>query len=478
MAGPSSLRSRIRIGVPDRVCLRAKLSLAAVLVGLAGAASAQDETDVTRPPSIDEELTREEARQKLQATQEELEVSRSRQEGLAADVVALARERAELNEALIEAGRRVQASEAKLSRTEAKLKDMSDQVAAVQSSITDRRRTIVKMLSAMQRIGRTPPPALVTPREDALAVVRSAMLLAKVFPELKHQADLLSEELDRLVALQERIRKERDRERQDAERLAAERSRLDSLLAAKKQRLQASQSELAALKTKADEQAEQVGSLGELVEKLDERIAKAEIAQYEAEVAAEQALRERHEREMLASDDENLVEVKPQTKKVAFASPGRMAPAVPFADTKGQLPLPAQGESLAKFGDQDELGGTRRGVSLATRPKARVTAPADSWVVYAGPFRSYGELLILNAGGGYHILLAGMNRIDVTVGQFVLAGEPIAEMGVASGEKDGSGSGDSNGAASRPALYVEFRKDGRPIDPDPWWAELSDKVQG
>ncbi|XSG81842.1 MAG: murein hydrolase activator EnvC family protein [Methyloligella sp. ZOD6] len=447
--------------------------MAVVLPLLPTAAPAQDETEGAAAPSIDEELTRDEAKEKLDATREELESSRERQEGLTQDVVALAKERAKLNEALIEAGRRVQASEAKLSRTEAKLKEMSDQVEAVQSSITDRKRTIVKMLSAMQRIGRTPPPALVTPREDALAVVRSAMLLAKVFPELKYQADLLSEELDRLVALEDGIRQERDREKADTERLAAERSQLDALLEQKKQRLQESQSELVSVKERTEEQAKEVNNLGELVEKLDEQIAKAEIAQYEAEVAAEQALRERQEQQMLGgTEDDNLVEVKPETKKVAFASPGRMKPAIPFAETKGELPLPAQGKYLAKFGDEDELGGTRKGASLATRPKARVTAPADSWVVYSGPFRSYGQLLILNAGGGYHILLAGMDRIDVTVGQFVLAGEPIAEMGVA------SGSDDKDRASSRPALYVEFRKDGQPIDPDPWWAEPSDKVQG
>ncbi|MGZ5862391.1 MAG: murein hydrolase activator EnvC family protein, partial [Methyloceanibacter sp.] len=103
---------------------------------------------------------------------------------------------------------------------------------------------------------------------------------------------------------------------------------------------------------------------------------------------------------------------------------------------------------------------------------ARITAPADGWVVYAGPFRSYGQLLIINAGGGYHILLAGMSRIDVSLGQFVLAGEPVAVMGAVAPTSQGGKD------TSRPVLYVEFRKDGRPIDPDPWWAVASEKVQG
>ena len=84
---------------------------------------------------------------------------------------------------------------------------------------------------------------------------------------------------------------------------------------------------------------------------------------------------------------------------------------------------------IRDFGAADGLGGTEKGLSIATRAGAQVTAPCDGWVVYAGPFRNYGQLLILNAGGGYHVLLAGMERISVDLGQFVLTGEPVAVMG-------------------------------------------------
>ena len=104
--------------------------------------------------------------------------------------------------AALRAGKSVQASEAKLSETEAKLAEFTEQVNVIQNSITERKEAIVKMLSAMQRIGRTPPPALVTRRDDALAVVRSAMLLANIFPELKYQADNLSHELEGLVTVE------------------------------------------------------------------------------------------------------------------------------------------------------------------------------------------------------------------------------------------------------------------------------------
>jgi septal ring factor EnvC (AmiA/AmiB activator) len=87
--------------------------------------------------------------------------------------------------------------------------------------------------------------------------------------------------------------------------------------------------------------------------------------------------------------------------------------------------------------------------------------------VFAGPFRSYGRLLIINGGGGYYLLLAGMDHMNVAVGQFVLAGEPVGQMGDVAAPSAALGVVETDG----PVLYVELRKDGGPIDPGPWWAK-------
>lgn len=417
-------------------------------------------------------MSREEAREKLNQTEQQLQSNRAKEQGLTQDLATLAVERAKLNNDLINSGKNVQASEAKLSETEAKLAELTDQVNLIKNSITERKETIVKMLSAMQRIGRTPPPALVTRRDDALAVVRSAMLLADVFPELKYQADNLSHELEGMVTLENGIREQRDAEKSERDRLATEQARLDRLLEEKRRALAQGEAELASIKQAVADQAQTVTDLSELIDRLDAQIAKVEVAQYDAEIAAEKALRAREQQQALATPaNESVVEIKPESTKVAFASPDRLKPAMPFEAAKGTLRLPAQGRRVKRFGDADASGGTVKGISLQTRPEARITAPADGWVVYAGEFRSYGQLLIINAGGGYHVLLAGMSRIDVSLGQFVLAGEPIAVMG----NSATPGQGDDR---LRPVLYVEFRKDGRPIDSDPWWAEASEKVQG
>ena len=102
---------------------------------------------------------------------------------------------------------------------------------------------------------------------------------------------------------------------------------------------------------------------------------------------------------------------------------------------------------------------------MEASPGAYVTAPADGWVLYAGPFRSYGQLLILNVGDDYHVVLAGMERIDVSQGQFVLAGEPVGAMG-----KVHLASVSAAAAANEnPTLYIEIRRNGKPVDPGPWW---------
>jgi septal ring factor EnvC (AmiA/AmiB activator) len=163
------------------------------------------------------------------------------------------------------------------------------------------------------------------------------------------------------------------------------------------------------------------------------------------------------------------VELSPGT---ALGSPGRIKPEIAFADAKGRLTMPAQGRQVLGFGEKTQYGGQSKGLVLETRQGAQVTSPCDGWIVYAGEFRSYGQLLIINAGGGYHVLLAGLSQIDVQPGQFVLGAEPVGTM---NGWTQQAQPAATNSA---PVLYIEFRKDGTPIDPDPWWVQGHQKVQG
>jgi septal ring factor EnvC (AmiA/AmiB activator) len=273
------------------------------------------------------------------------------------------------------------------------------------------------------------------------------MVLGAVLPEMRDQVATLAHDLTSLVAVRTKIAGERDTLNKQLASLGDERTRMSALIAERQKQQAERENALAAERSRAADLAKQAGTLRDLIAKLEQGLDPATRAAREA--ARGEPLSTLHD-------------------------PGRMAPAVAFASLRGRVPIPVNGVKLKVFGDSDGTGGTEKGVSIATRAGAQVTAPADGWVVYAGPFRSYGQLLILNVGGGYHVLLAGMDRISVDLGQFVLTGEPVAVMGNGSQIAAILATG-----SSQPVLYVELRKDGTPVDPGPWWASgEGEKVRG
>ena len=116
--------------------------------------------------------------------------------------------------------------------------------------------------------------------------------------------------------------------------------------------------------------------------------------------------------------------------------------------------MPASGSITRPFGARDRDGPASQGAVLHTRSAAQVVSPASGQVAYSGLFRSYGEVLILNLDGGYVLVLTGMESINVRVGESVQAGQPVGEMSAAD--------------MRAPELYVEVRRQGRPIDPGRW----------
>ena len=235
--------------------------------------------------------------------------------------------------------------------------------------------------------------------------------------------------------------------------------RLAALIDARQQSLASAEDALGSQQQRAADLARQATSLKDLIARLD-----GETAARKAAAAAARA-----------AETAAAAEIEAQAQAAHGADPGRLKPQIAFGDAKGQVPLPAAGSILKTFGSPDGLGGTEHGLSLATPAGATVSAPADGSVLFAGPYRTYGQLLIMNAGGGYYMLLAGMDRINVESGEFVLAGEPIGVMG------DGSVRMAAAAAvgAARPVLYIELRKDGTAIDPGPWWAKADiEKARG
>jgi murein hydrolase activator len=401
--------------------------------------------------------------EKLRQHDKELEAIRSQQRQVIETEARLKREigsigddRRKLNQALIEAASRLRTVEGRVAETETRIKPLDDSERGIRQSLDGRRAAIAEVLASLQRIGRNPPPAMMVRPEDALASIRTAILLGAVLPDMRIQAESLAADLSDLVRIRRDIADEKERLQRDQAALTEERQRITMLVEERQKKLVETEKAIGTERQKASSLARDAGTLQELIGRAEQGLdAKIRSERVNARAAEEKSLNSR-------------------VDLAALKDPGRLAPAVSFVSARGNLPLPVNGVRIREFGAPDSLGSTEKGLTIATRAGAQVTAPCDGWVVYAGSFRNYGQVLILNAGGGYHVVLAGMERTSVDVGQFVLTGEPVAIMGSGSQVAATLASG-----SSQPVLYVEFRKDGTPVDPSPWWAASEgEKVRG
>lgn len=424
---------------------RCGLTLVAALIALGPAMAAENSLDVAPDPD--------KSRVEYEQVSKEISLSSERLAKLAAGVATVKKDHASISAALIQSAMTEQKLGQDIEDIGAKLEGLKAEQEKLHASLVARRDVLAEVLGALQRMGLNPPPAILVKPEDALSSVRSAILLGAVVPELRQQTDKLLADLKEQTRVTASIEAERARLTAAVTEQTAEKKRLTMLLEAK-QKLQAdTKAALAAERQRSQQLADKASSLKDL------------IASLEADKARKAADQAKAADRKSADADTTASTAEPAAPPVPEGN--RLTASAPFAALQGQIALPVIGKIKRRFGTDDGNGAMMQGDMVATQSGAIVTAPADGNVLYAGPFRSYGQLLILNAGDGYHVVLAGMSRISVATGQSVLAGEPIGAMGEA---RVASTSASQNGNAT-PELYVEFRKDGKPVDPNPWWAD-------
>jgi murein hydrolase activator len=451
----------------------AQAQIASPAVGAAPANPAPAKPAVTRPPkgsSLDAQRQRDQELQSLRAEQRKAALAEHK---LSAQNDSLTEERPKLNQSLIDTAARIHAAEERVIAAEQSMRQLESRESELRASLDNRRAVIAEVLAALQRLGRRQPPAFFAGTADATETVRSALSLGATVPALRGEADRMLSDLSNLS----RVIKDK----------AAERALLDDQLAA----LTDAQNSIARLIEERQKRQSEIElaigterartlALSRQADNLKDLIGKLEHGP------------DRGSRPVLPRPGEDSNAEEAEKSLAALNDPGRLEPAGPFKSAQGKLSLPAIGAKIRGFGAPDGMGGSEKGLSIATRAGAQVTAPSDGWVVYAAPYRSYGQLLILNVGGGYHVILAGMERVTVDLGQFVLAGEPVAVMGSGTQVASSSAAGTalataalqpvpspSVGGAPQPVLYVEFRKDGIPVDSGPWWTATENaKVRG
>ncbi len=393
--------------------------------------------------STEAKIDAEQARELYIRRKLRLDQIQAEQQELSKDKVTLAANRARMRARRIEVARALRLSEKRLTDIEEKLAATRLRMKEQREKLDEKSAQMSTLFMLMQGMSREPPPLLITHTRDALKMIRTGMVLATFYGDIEKLASQLSSEVSTMEAAQKEAELQEQRRKAEQTQNSRLKTQIELLLSENRNHLEANAVSLENLKSASKINIAGIKNLEEMLPMLDT----------EAE----------RKPDLLSKGEDNKgVEVSPGTGKVAMLQPGRMQSAISFANSQGLLPLPVQGKILIRFGQSDQNGAPSKGIHLETREEAQVVSPCDGVILYAGPFRSYGQLLIINPGGGYHVVIAGMDRIDAQQGQYVLAGEPIAAMGAEThtGER----------SPKRPTLYVEFRRDQQSIDPEPWWS--------
>ena len=331
-----------------------------------------------------------------------------------------AKEINELQQRLVDAAINRDNAEKTVEQSVAKLRQLKAQEQDAESKLVQRRTALENVVVALIAVEQDRPPALAVEPQNATEAARVAILMRLVAPMLNQRAQQISNELGRLRKLREDILMSNDDYRKANTYLQNSKQTI-AVLITQRQLLENRLRQDANTEQKAiDIIANRANNLRELINQVGEVTSNA------------------------LNDNGS-----------SFASN--------FDQQKGSLIRPALGIIMNSYGSRLEEGGTARGMTMRTSPSAQVVAPYDAKVEFAAPFRSYGKVVILNVGGKYRIILAGIGASYVEAGQEVLAGEPIGEMPA-----------DNSGVNS---LYVEFRNGNTTLDPAPWFKKDRQVVQ-
>ena len=364
---------------------------------------------------------------------------------LQAQATQISLELSSISKEMIRAAKLIQNNEEKLSKMEAQLERLKQDLKAAEEGFTEEDDNLIKILSALQNLALKPTEALLVQPLTPVEIIRSAMLLRETVPFLEENAERIRQELEKIAHKKELVEIQYDQISKQKLILEQEHSRMNALVQRKSKIRSAVEIESKKAKKNMEKLASQAQDLRDLLAKLEkQRLEKQKKAEEERrkKLAEEQAK---------AQKQKNLAE-KQTVDLIKSGSTFITDSGENFAKAKGKLPLPARGTIVTAYGEQKVKGVSSKGILIKTRSEAQVIAPFDGTVVFSGPFRGYGNLIIIEHGGGYLSLLAGLSNPDVEVGQMLLAGEPVGQMP------------DDDDAK----LYVEIRKNNHPVDPMAW----------
>ena len=370
------------------------------------------------------------AADRLKDVQEAIDDEQDRIKYLGLQAGQLAAEITRLQGELITAAKDVQDREEELVKLEKRLSALESLEQEKTAALTAHRGDMSTLLGALERLSVEPRETLILGWRSPMDTVITAQLLGFAVPPIEAKAYRLRRELDDIAQLRAQALRQRQDITQATLKLKVARASLEQLVAIKAGLRQTTDAERAAAAERVRALTEQADDLRGLLAALPP-------------VATPQP----HDSAGLTA---TLRLEQPKDLKV-------------FPTKQAGLTPPVRGTLVIRFGEPGPDGSISQGVVFETPPEAQIVAPHDGQIVFRGPFRGYGEILIMEHRGGYHTLLAGLGRVDVVVGQWLLTGEPV---GITESPQDG-----------KARLYIELRRNGRPIDPWPWLEARISKVE-
>lgn len=393
--------------MPRRFSRLGWLAGAGFAVGVAAAAAPQQPL---RPAEDAPALRQVEADQARREA--DLAAAQSAADAARAEATQLQGQLAALNQAESSGERGVSDRQLKLAGLNAEERELKARLGGDQARLA-------QLLGALEMFRRDPPPALFTRPSEIRNAVRAAILIRAITPELRARADALKAQLATLQGLRRQI------DATSADILVRQ-----SDVASKRAQIEALITQKAGLERQAEAQAQ----------------------------AARQDVAALAERAQALRDLARGVAAKPAAPAAASSEPPDPEHAGAFGGPKPFV-APTGGAPIRRFGAVEPDGRSRaEGWTWKTSADAPVVAPAQGVVEYAGPLKGWGLVLILRLGGGYHLVLAGLETVTTAPGRAVAAGQTVGRM--PDGTSDGGGVGSD--------LYFEIRKNGAPVDPARW----------
>ncbi|MBE1237309.1 peptidoglycan DD-metalloendopeptidase family protein [Phaeovibrio sulfidiphilus] len=407
-------------------------------------------------------------RRDLQNVEQELSRQKAEGERLRREAASAQEEARSLSSQMVDLARRIQDQEEALSALEKRLSALKREEQSIRDALARRQDQTVGVLVAAQRLALRPAETLLAQPTSPSDTVRVAILLREAIPHIRRNADALTSQLGALHHLDTAIRAQRAQIRSTGDKIRSQHVALQTLTRDKQSRVQDLRRRSKDVEQRMGSLTREASDMRDLLRRLDEEKelqAREEASRRAAQQARDEAVRK-------AAEAQQATGTKPDSgQATVFVPPPPPAPdpssaARPFSGARGALVSPARGDTVASWGQKLETGETVKGLRIATRFEAQVVALYDGQVVFAGPFKGYGNLLIVDHGEGYHSLLAGLGRIDVSVGQSLTAGEPAGIMPA------------STVSSAPPVLYVELRRKGQPINPLPWLSASKGSTSG